>query len=142
LILAAGNLACLLSAFKQNSIPISPYRVKLAVENSALLPKTAEYSKLDIGQGLLQLKDAFEMGKHLESVPTTLNGFELTVTDSSNIGVEFSKHGIYLRESYLTEKPQDFIVNVKPTFREESGTFLRYLILNNIIFRKLHQNRF
>jgi tripeptidyl-peptidase-2 len=34
--------------------------------------------------------------------------------------VEFSKKGIYLRESYLTDKPQDFIVTVKPTFREES----------------------
>lgn len=116
----AGNLACLLSAFKQNSIPISPYRVQLAIENSASLPKTTEYSKLDIGHGLLQLKDAFELGQHLESIPTTLNGFQLTITDSSNLGVEFSKHGIYLRETYLTSKPQDFIVNVKPYFREES----------------------
>ncbi|KAI6191117.1 Tripeptidyl-peptidase 2 [Aphelenchoides bicaudatus] len=117
---AAGNIACLLSAFKQLSIPISPYRVKLAIENSALLPKTSDYKKLDIGQGILQLKEAFELSKHLTSIPATLNGFDLSVTDSSTNEVEFSKAGIYLRESYLTEKLQDFVVNVKPTFREES----------------------
>lgn len=128
--LAAGNIACLLSALKQNSIPISPYRVKLAIENSALPPRTTEYTKLDTGHGLLQLNDAFKLSQHLETVPITLNGFQLTITDSSNSSVEFSTHGIYLRESYLTEKPQDFLVQVKPLFREDSGELLSRFQLN------------
>jgi tripeptidyl-peptidase-2 len=122
---AAGNAACLLSAYKQNNIPISPYRVKLAIENSALLPKTSTtYEKLDIGHGLFQLDSAFDLSQHLTDIPVTLNGFEVKITDSSNVSVEFSQKGIYLREPYLTEKIQDFNVIVKPLFREQSGKYL------------------
>ena len=119
----AGHIACLLSAWKQNNIPVSPYRVRLAIENSALLPVTTKYTKLDIGQGLIQLNSAFDLTKHLTSIPSTLNGFKVSVTDNAGIGVEFSKKGIYLREPYLTEKPQDFIVTVQPSFKEQSGNY-------------------
>lgn len=118
---ASGNIACLLSAYKQNNLPISPYRVKLAVENSALLPVTTDYTKLDIGNGLIQLNNAFNLSQHLDNIPTTLNGFDISITDGASIGVEFSKQGIYLREPYLVEKPQDFVVTVKPLFRDQSG---------------------
>lgn len=84
-----------------------------------------ECTKLDIGQGLLQLENAFDLSQHLNSVPVTLNGFDISVTDSSNIVVEYSKFGIYLREPYLTESPQDFNVTIKPKFREESGKFIQ-----------------
>lgn len=117
---AAGNIACLLSAYKQKNIPISPYRVKLAIENSAFVPPNGNITKLDIGQGVLQLENAFNLSQHLTPIPNTLVEFEINVTDASNRTVEFSKKGIYLREPYMVETPQDFIVTLKPLFREQS----------------------
>uniref|UniRef100_A0A914R9R9 Peptidase S8/S53 domain-containing protein n=1 Tax=Panagrolaimus davidi TaxID=227884 RepID=A0A914R9R9_9BILA len=36
---AVGNIACLLSAMKSESIPISPFRIKLGLMNSAMMPE-------------------------------------------------------------------------------------------------------
>jgi hypothetical protein len=50
-------LACMLSALKANNIPISPYRVRLALENTAKVPKTGSFSPFSLGNGLVQVRD-------------------------------------------------------------------------------------
>jgi tripeptidyl-peptidase-2 len=118
-----GNLACLVSAMKQNDIPISPYRVKLACENSAHLPINC--SKLDAGQGLIYIDRAFDLLKRAGRIPTILSRINIMIKDLAGSGIEYSKHGVYLREQYQVQSIQDFTVEVKTIWQPESGILIR-----------------
>uniref|UniRef100_A0AC34QRZ7 Peptidase S8/S53 domain-containing protein n=1 Tax=Panagrolaimus sp. JU765 TaxID=591449 RepID=A0AC34QRZ7_9BILA len=69
---ATGSIACLLSAMKKQKYDISPLRVKLLLENSAKIPNDGYYSTLCMGRGILQIDSAFNLCKHLESIPAEL----------------------------------------------------------------------
>uniref|UniRef100_A0AC34FX09 Peptidase S8/S53 domain-containing protein n=1 Tax=Panagrolaimus sp. ES5 TaxID=591445 RepID=A0AC34FX09_9BILA len=65
---AAGLIACLLSALKANGIPWSPALIKMALANTAFLPNGA--NKLEFGNGIIQIKKAFEfIKKHYNFLP-------------------------------------------------------------------------
>ncbi|KAI6243625.1 Tripeptidyl-peptidase 2 [Aphelenchoides fujianensis] len=106
-------------------VPISPFRLHLGLNNSAVIPEGAELTKLDIGHGLLQLESAFELLKRADSIPMTLTAINVSVTDHSGAAVEFSKNGIYLREGYQVAKPHDFIVTLSTVFKQESDNSIK-----------------
>ena len=56
---AAGNVALLVSALKQQNISYSPPRIRRAIENTAADIPTSG-SKLDSGHGLLQVSSAYD----------------------------------------------------------------------------------
>ncbi|KAI6222468.1 Tripeptidyl-peptidase 2 [Aphelenchoides fujianensis] len=120
-----GNVACMYSALKQHSIPISPFRTRMALENSAVMPQSDQYTKLDIGRGLIQIDRAFELLKSAQSVPETLHAIEVQVADAGGQPVEFSTYGVYLRERYQLEEPTDFLVQLHTVFRQSSENALK-----------------
>uniref|UniRef100_A0A914Z0M1 Peptidase S8/S53 domain-containing protein n=1 Tax=Panagrolaimus superbus TaxID=310955 RepID=A0A914Z0M1_9BILA len=68
---AAGSIACLLSALKANKIQYSPAMIKMALANTAFLPKGA--NKLEFGNGIIQINDAFEfIKKSMNKLPQKL----------------------------------------------------------------------
>ncbi|CAD5234905.1 unnamed protein product [Bursaphelenchus xylophilus] len=135
---ATGNVACLMSALKANQIPISPYRIRIGLENSALFPETSDITPLDVGSGLVQLEDAFDWFKTADSIPESLSTVEVSVSDVSSTVSEHGKRGIYLRESYQTEKVSDFIVSISPKFKllsshDEKIDFARNIKLSSTV---------
>uniref|UniRef100_A0AC34GUP0 Tripeptidyl-peptidase 2 n=1 Tax=Panagrolaimus sp. ES5 TaxID=591445 RepID=A0AC34GUP0_9BILA len=109
---AAGNIACLLSAMKAESIPISPFRIKLALQNSAMIPEDGIEHPFSLGAGIIQICDAFKMLKSgaTNFIPTTITDFKI------NVGA--NKRGIYLREPYEIAAPYEVLMDVKPTFTD------------------------
>ncbi|TKR81539.1 hypothetical protein L596_015393 [Steinernema carpocapsae] len=109
---ATGSTACLLSAMKQNDLPISPYSVRAALENTAIPTRTGD--TFVMGQGLVQIESAFEYLKSdnaRSGFTPELYGFKVEVAPNGN-------RGIYLREFFETRKPQDFAITVEPMFME------------------------
>jgi tripeptidyl-peptidase II len=122
---AAGTIACLLSAMKAQSIPVSPLRVRLALENSAVMPTECRQSEADApilsyGTGMIQVESAYELlVKHAAAFPPTalasvVPRVEETVKDSSCV------RGIYLREKYQCLQPREFNIFVNPRFPRKS----------------------
>lgn len=64
-------LACLLSALKAQNISWSPYLIRLALENTALLPK--DQNRFAVGNGLLQVAFTFPKGFLRTCFPRDLN---------------------------------------------------------------------
>uniref|UniRef100_A0AC34FXQ4 Peptidase S8/S53 domain-containing protein n=1 Tax=Panagrolaimus sp. ES5 TaxID=591445 RepID=A0AC34FXQ4_9BILA len=58
---AAGAIACLLSALKENSIKYNPTMLRLALSKTAYSPKNG--NKLEFGHGIIQIDAAFEFLK-------------------------------------------------------------------------------
>uniref|UniRef100_A0AC34GTR3 Tripeptidyl-peptidase 2 n=1 Tax=Panagrolaimus sp. ES5 TaxID=591445 RepID=A0AC34GTR3_9BILA len=105
---AAGNIACLISAMKSESIPISQFRIKLALQNSAMTPEDGSHHPFSLGAGIIQICDAFEFIKcSLNFIPTNITDIKTDID---------GKHGLYLREFWQTRSSQEFTVNVKTTF--------------------------
>ena len=76
--IAAGAIACFLSALKAEGIPYNTFLVKTALINTALLPEDA--NKLGYGQGITQILSAFEyLRKSKDSVYKNLLNFDLFV---------------------------------------------------------------
>ncbi|KAI6174091.1 Tripeptidyl-peptidase 2 [Aphelenchoides besseyi] len=120
-----GNTALLISAMKQNMIPVSPFRLHFGLNNSALIPENLDLCKLDIGHGIVQVDSAFELMKKANTIPETLSAIDITVTDHSGIAVEFCRTGIYLREGYQVKKPTDFIIKLNTVFQQESDNTVK-----------------
>uniref|UniRef100_A0A7E4V2B9 Tripeptidyl-peptidase 2 n=1 Tax=Panagrellus redivivus TaxID=6233 RepID=A0A7E4V2B9_PANRE len=111
---AVGSIACLLSAMKATEIPISPFRVRLALENSAKVPEDGYRSSFSLGHGLVQIDDAFELLKsNLSIIPKEMT----TITVHTSASKHIQSRGIYLREPWETKKQRDFVVAFTPTFR-------------------------
>uniref|UniRef100_A0A914QZ11 tripeptidyl-peptidase II n=1 Tax=Panagrolaimus davidi TaxID=227884 RepID=A0A914QZ11_9BILA len=108
---AVGNIACLLSAMKAEKIPISPFRVKFALMNTAMAPEDGSHHPLSLGAGIIQIYDAFDFLKSeaVKLIPINLTDIKV------DIG---GKRGIYLREPFEINLLSEFIVTVRPTFVE------------------------
>uniref|UniRef100_A0A914CYN1 Tripeptidyl-peptidase 2 n=1 Tax=Acrobeloides nanus TaxID=290746 RepID=A0A914CYN1_9BILA len=123
---AVGSIACMLSALKANNIPISPYRVRLALENTAKVPKTGSFSPFSLGNGLVQIDAALEWFKNnSDFVPTSLNRVQVTISEANQGVRDFQNRGIYLRELYQSLKPMDFVVGVEPQFKQNSDNEIK-----------------
>uniref|UniRef100_A0A914NZ10 Peptidase S8/S53 domain-containing protein n=1 Tax=Panagrolaimus davidi TaxID=227884 RepID=A0A914NZ10_9BILA len=110
---AVGNIACLLSALKAESIPISQFRIKLALMNTAMAPEDGSHHPFSLGAGIIQIYDAFDLLKSetIKAIPTNLADIKVIVECEREI-----KRGIYLREPFEIKLPSEFELIVKPTF--------------------------
>uniref|UniRef100_A0AC35GQA5 Peptidase S8/S53 domain-containing protein n=1 Tax=Panagrolaimus sp. PS1159 TaxID=55785 RepID=A0AC35GQA5_9BILA len=105
---ATGNIACLLSALKSESVPISPFRIKLGLTNSAMMPEDGSHHPFSLGAGIIQISSAFELIKSsMASIPSNLTDFKIKVN---------GKRGIYLRELYDVNRIQECNAFVKAKF--------------------------
>uniref|UniRef100_A0AC35G6U3 Tripeptidyl-peptidase 2 n=1 Tax=Panagrolaimus sp. PS1159 TaxID=55785 RepID=A0AC35G6U3_9BILA len=106
---AVGNIACLLSAMKAERIPISPFRVKFALMNTAMAPKDGSHHPFSLGAGIIQICSAFDFIKSetMKTIPTNLTDIKVDIE---------GKRGIYLRESFEITLPFEFAVSVNPQF--------------------------
>uniref|UniRef100_A0AC35UHN6 Tripeptidyl-peptidase 2 n=1 Tax=Rhabditophanes sp. KR3021 TaxID=114890 RepID=A0AC35UHN6_9BILA len=108
--LVAASVAALLSGMKSVGIPITPYRMKLILENTAIPLKASD--PFSQGKGMVSIDDAFEFAKKdpIKSIDTDLTGFQIQIDDGK------LKRGIYIRESWQNRK-QEYVVKVKPQFK-------------------------
>uniref|UniRef100_A0A914XWK1 Peptidase S8/S53 domain-containing protein n=1 Tax=Panagrolaimus superbus TaxID=310955 RepID=A0A914XWK1_9BILA len=67
---AAGAVACLISALKENSIEYSPTSIKFALFKTANLPKNGK--QFEFGHGIIQIDAAFDYCKKNTTIPTFL----------------------------------------------------------------------
>ncbi|VDO17787.1 unnamed protein product [Brugia timori] len=114
-----GTVACLLSALKAQSISWSPYLIRLALENTARLPK--DQNRFTVGSGLLQVDDAYNfIHDHQSLISPLLTHFKIKIND-------VNARGIYLRERYQTCYMDTYVIAVQPEFKPESGTSLLFI---------------
>nr|CAB3447450.1 unnamed protein product [Digitaria exilis] len=66
---ACGGVALLVSGMKAEGIPLSPYSVRKAIENTAASISNAPEEKLTTGNGLLQVDRAFEYVQQAKNLP-------------------------------------------------------------------------
>uniref|UniRef100_A0A453P817 Peptidase S8/S53 domain-containing protein n=5 Tax=Triticinae TaxID=1648030 RepID=A0A453P817_AEGTS len=66
---ACGGVALLVSAMKAEGIPVSPYTVRKAIENTASSISDAPEEKLTTGHGLLQVDRAYEYARQAKKLP-------------------------------------------------------------------------
>lgn len=108
-----------------NDIPISPFRIRWALENSAKRPLNdgshGDVSPLAIGQGLLQVDNAFELLKKADTIPKPLTTIQIDVNEVNGSVKSIPMRGVYLREKHNTVKTMDFLVFVTPQFRNEDS---------------------
>ncbi|KAG2401576.1 Tripeptidyl-peptidase 2 [Vigna angularis] len=100
---ACGGIALLISAMKAEGIPVSPYSVRKALENTSLPIGGSPEDKLSTGQGLMQV-DNGDIAVHI-----------LFFIDHN----AWSR-GIYLREANDCRQPMEWTVQVDPKFHEDA----------------------
>uniref|UniRef100_A0A0N4Z918 Tripeptidyl-peptidase 2 n=1 Tax=Parastrongyloides trichosuri TaxID=131310 RepID=A0A0N4Z918_PARTI len=111
---AVGAVSCLISGLKAESVPISPFRMRMMLENTSLPLDSKKSDSFGYGKGLVQIDNAFEYAKNsaFSFIDPDLTGFEIGIGNNTK-----KPRGIYLRESYETKKPKEHFVTVTPKFR-------------------------
>uniref|UniRef100_A0A914PI12 Peptidase S8/S53 domain-containing protein n=1 Tax=Panagrolaimus davidi TaxID=227884 RepID=A0A914PI12_9BILA len=104
---AAGSIACLLSALKANGIAYSPAMIKMALANTAFLPKNA--NKLEFGNGIIQIYDAFEFIK--KSINFFPKNFIVPISVNNP---KLEKGIIFVKSDEIQSK--NYCVNINPKF--------------------------
>ncbi|KAL3990463.1 Tripeptidyl peptidase II family protein [Acanthocheilonema viteae] len=121
-----GTVACLLSALRAQNISWSPYLIRLALENTARLPK--DQNRFAVGNGLLQVDEAYNfMLEHYLSISPLFTYFKIKING-------INARGIYLRERYQTSRISTYVIAVQPKFKPESDNdakiaFEKHLVL-------------
>lgn len=117
-------LACLLSAIKAINLQITPFRLRLAIENSAKPfendERSGDISPLSVGCGVLQIDSAFELIKKLENIPLSLSTIDVFVKEVNSSIKSLPMRGIYLREKHNTSKLIYKSVEIVPKFKKKA----------------------
>ncbi|KAJ7974178.1 tripeptidyl-peptidase 2-like [Quillaja saponaria] len=116
---ACGGTALLLSAMKAEGIPVSPYSVRRALENTAVPVGDAPQDKLSTGHGLMQVDKAHEYVRQSQNVPCVR--YQIKVNQSGKSTP--SSRGIYLREATACRQSAEWTVQVEPKFHEDASNF-------------------
>ncbi|KAL2334720.1 hypothetical protein Fmac_015933 [Flemingia macrophylla] len=116
---ACGGTALLISAMKAEGIPVSPYSVRKALENTAVPIGDSPEDKLSTGQGLMQVDKAFEYLQKCQNVPCVWYQIKIQQSGKTNP----SSRGIYLREASACQQSTEWSVQVNPKFHEDAGNF-------------------
>ncbi|KAJ4838420.1 tripeptidyl-peptidase II Tpp2 [Turnera subulata] len=111
---ACGGVALLISAMKAEGIPVSPYTVRKALENTAIPVGECPSDKLSTGQGLMQVDKAHEYIRQSCNIPTVW--YEIKINQSGKSSP--TSRGIYLREASSCQQTSEWTVEVKPKFHE------------------------
>jgi tripeptidyl-peptidase-2 len=105
-----GCVALLLSACKAENIPISPSRIRRALENSA--QRMPNLSCLQQGWGIVQVDKAFEYLKSVKDFDSEDIHFDVYLDEKAG-----NPRGILLRQAEESATKQSFSVRVNPRFR-------------------------
>ncbi|TKY45199.1 Tripeptidyl-peptidase 2 [Spatholobus suberectus] len=116
---ACGGTALLISGMKAEGIPVSPYSVRKALENTAVPIGDLPEDKLSTGQGLMQVDKAFEYIQKSQNVPCVWYQIKIQQSGKTNP----SSRGIYLREASACRQSTEWTVKVNPKFHEDAGNF-------------------
>ncbi|KAH0935292.1 hypothetical protein HID58_012409 [Brassica napus] len=92
---ACGAIALLLSAMKAEGIPVSPYSVRRALENTSTPVGDLPEDKLTTGQGLMQVDKAYEYLKQFKDCPCVCYQIKVNLSGKTTP----TSRGIYLREA-------------------------------------------
>ncbi|GER51008.1 tripeptidyl-peptidase [Striga asiatica] len=114
---ASGGVALLLSAMKAEGVPVSPYSVREALENTSVPVGSSPEDKLSAGQGLMQVDKAYDYIQKLRDVPSVWYQIKIKQSGKSSP----TSRGIYLREADLCKKSTEWVVKVEPNFHEDAS---------------------
>ncbi|XP_061350960.1 tripeptidyl-peptidase 2 isoform X2 [Gastrolobium bilobum] len=116
---ACGGTALIISAMKAEGIPVSPYSVRKALENTSVSIGDLPEDKLSTGQGLMQVDKAFEYIQKCQNIPCVR--YQINIQQSGKTNP--SSRGIYLREASACRQSTEWIVQVNPKFHEDASNF-------------------
>ncbi|XP_072983794.1 tripeptidyl-peptidase 2 isoform X2 [Typha latifolia] len=111
---ACGGVALLVSAMKAEGIPVSPYTVRRALENTASSIGDLLEDKLTTGQGLLLVDRAHEYVQKTRDFPSVCYRVSINQVGKSTPALR----GIYLRGSNACLQSSEWTVQVDPKFHE------------------------
>ncbi|KAK3220701.1 hypothetical protein Dsin_014671 [Dipteronia sinensis] len=111
---ACGGFALVISAMKANGIPVSPFFVRKAVENTSVPVGGFPEDKLSTGQGLMQVDKAYEYVQKFQNFPCAW--YEIKITQSGKSTPTY--RGIYLREASDCRHSRKWTVQVEPKLNE------------------------
>ncbi|CAL9008689.1 unnamed protein product [Prunus brigantina] len=111
---ACGGIALLISALKAEGIPVSPYSVRKALENTSVPIGSLPEDKLSTGVGLMQVDKALEYLRQTRDVPCVW--YQIKINQSSKPTP--TSRGIYLREASALKQSTEWTVLVEPKFHE------------------------
>ncbi|XP_059629254.1 tripeptidyl-peptidase 2 isoform X2 [Cornus florida] len=114
---ACGAIALLVSAMKAEGIPVSPYSVRKALENTSIPVGDLPEDKLSAGQGLMQVDKAYEYIQKLHNVPCVWYHLKINQAGKSTP----ASRGIYLREASACKQSTEWTVQVEPMFHEDAS---------------------
>ncbi|KZV44832.1 tripeptidyl-peptidase 2-like [Dorcoceras hygrometricum] len=92
---ACGGVALLISAMKAEGLPVSPYNVREALENTSVPVGGSPEDKLSAGQGLMQVDKAYDYIQKLRDVPCVW--YQIKINQSG-------KSSRYIRSFCLSQK--------------------------------------
>ncbi|KAK6033902.1 peptidase, S8/S53 family [Cooperia oncophora] len=112
---ASGAIACMLSKLRSDSIPWTPYRVRIALENTAA--SNANEESFGGGHGLIQILNGYEYMRSYKDIlpPLFITDIDVRVKQSNR-----TSRGIYIREVLESRNLQEYVVSVQPKFKEIS----------------------
>uniref|UniRef100_A0A5B6YUZ2 Tripeptidyl-peptidase 2 n=1 Tax=Davidia involucrata TaxID=16924 RepID=A0A5B6YUZ2_DAVIN len=114
---ACGGIALLVSAMKAEGIPVSPYSVRIALENTSIPVGSLPEDKLSTGQGLMQVGKAHEYIQKAHNVPCVWYQIKINQVGKSTP----ASRGIYLREASACQQSTEWTVQVEPKFHEDAS---------------------
>lgn len=114
---ACGGVALLISGMKVEDIPISPYIVRKALENTAVSVGVTPEDKLSTGQGLMQIDRAYDYILQSKTLPLVCYETRMNRTGKTNSLLR----GIYLREPSACLQTSEWTVQVQPKFHEDAS---------------------
>ncbi|XP_020085377.1 tripeptidyl-peptidase 2 isoform X2 [Ananas comosus] len=124
---ACGGVALLIGAMKAECLPVSPYAVRKALENTTTSIGDVPADKLTTGHGLLQVDRAYEYVRQAKGFPSVSYRVSINQVGKSTPILR----GIYLRESTAclqtsetaaaAEFVSEWTVQVDPKFHEDAS---------------------
>ncbi|CAK9160937.1 unnamed protein product [Ilex paraguariensis] len=114
---ACGGIALLISAMKAEGIPVSPYSVRKALENTSIPVGSLPEDKLSTGQGLMQVDKAHEYIQKSRDCPCVW--YQIKINQAGKLTP--TSRGIYLRDSCSCRQSTEWTVQIEPKFHEDAS---------------------
>ncbi|KAF3432977.1 hypothetical protein FNV43_RR24079 [Rhamnella rubrinervis] len=114
---ACGGIALLISAMKAEGIPVSPYKVRKALENTSIPVGSLPEDKLTTGQGLMQVDKAHEYIRQSRNVPCVRYQIKINQCGKTTP----TSRGIYIRELSACQQSTEWTVDIEPKFHEDAS---------------------
>ncbi|KAK4492767.1 hypothetical protein RD792_000087 [Penstemon davidsonii] len=129
---ACGGVALLISAMKAEGLPVSPYNVREALENTTIPVGSSPEDKLSAGQGLMQVDKAYDYIQKSSDVPSVWYQLKISQCGKSTP----TSRGIYLREADLCQRSTEWTVKIDPKFHKDASNLDQLVPFEECI--KLH----